>query len=281
MPINVDYGPISTALGLAQKAGKGQGFRQQQQADLAFINSVNQQQAQQDSAYANTIHNAMANDIAKANLQQQASADANNVALTQQKMQQSAQDQNADRAVAQQNANTSQTNAFTNSQRAFDVNQHYDAGDTLKQNKADKPAADNEARLLSAEYRRLLQAQQQAQKNLDASRYDESDMKKLGTRQSVHTPGAIDGHEQQFTSAQQQLAALNQRIKSVDQALAAKTQGVIAPDAAPVNEQVLKNYAGQQSAPDQQPRIVATATNSNGEKVGFDANTGQWIKLGA
>jgi hypothetical protein len=282
MSINVEYGPISTALSLAQQAGEGQRRRLQQQADLAFMDQVTRQKAEADSAYANQIHNAIAVDSTNAQLQQHATAEANDYQLAQQRMQQQAQDNAATQSIQQQNANTAQQNAGTNAQRATDTNEHFDTMDMIRQNKADKPGVDNEYRLMSQEYRRLLSAQQQAQKNLDASRYDENDMKKLGTRQSSTVPGAIEGHEQQYSSAAQTLAALQQQIRSVNDSLNSKTQGVIAPGAAPVNQQVLKNYAGQQSAPDQQPRIVATATNpQTGERIGFDANTGQWVKLGA
>jgi hypothetical protein len=60
--INVNYGPISAALGMAQTAGAGQGNVQAQQLqlqkrqqDMAFINMVQQAQAQADQEHANEI----------------------------------------------------------------------------------------------------------------------------------------------------------------------------------------------------------------------------------
>lgn len=277
MAINVQYGPISSALSLAQKAGNGQRFRQQQQLDQAFIAQVNEQKARDESAYANTIHNALAGDMARQNQQSEDAQRATQNAFNQQQLAQQA-------ALGQQRIAVSEQNANTGQQRAFDVNQHYDTADQIAQQRADRPSTqqNNEYRLASAEYRRLIAAQQAAQKNMNAAMYDEQDMKKLGTRQSMKTPGAIEGHEQQFLTAQKQLADLGTRIQSADQYLQQHQQDTIAPNAAPVNQQVLRNYAGQQSAPDTQSRIVKTATNPDtGEKIGFDANTGQWVKLGS
>lgn len=59
MAINVTYGPISTALGLAEQSGRAAGRRRQSQEDLAFIDLVGKLQAEADQKYANEIQQAL------------------------------------------------------------------------------------------------------------------------------------------------------------------------------------------------------------------------------
>lgn len=59
MPINIQYGPISSALNLAQIAGTGQGVRQRNEDDLAFQQEVDRQKQEQNQAYATQIQQAL------------------------------------------------------------------------------------------------------------------------------------------------------------------------------------------------------------------------------
>jgi hypothetical protein len=60
MAINVQYGPISTGLGLAAQAGEGERVIRQRQLDMEFQKMVQQQQAQADAKYAAEVRTAIA-----------------------------------------------------------------------------------------------------------------------------------------------------------------------------------------------------------------------------
>lgn len=78
MAITVQYGPISSALGLAQVAGQGQGFQIQSQRDLQALQLQNQMQAEIDQRNANTIQMANAQSDLQARMNQQQQQDHQN-----------------------------------------------------------------------------------------------------------------------------------------------------------------------------------------------------------
>jgi hypothetical protein len=127
MPITIQYGPISAALGLAQQAGDGQGFAQQRSSQLAAQQQAQQAQDEIDRQNSTMIQDSMQqqensarNQLSAGAQAQQAASERANYQLQQQgqternlQLQQQIGYQNGMLGVQQQNAATRQTAAGT------------------------------------------------------------------------------------------------------------------------------------------------------------------------
>ncbi len=283
MAITVEYGPISTALNLARQSGEGIRKQRAQQQASEFQQLIAAQQEQQARQRATAISQALAQN--QQSFQNQQSSQAQQLAeqrqqqleqyqtqqLALQQRQQQAQEANA--AVRQEQGQSAiELKKQEEARRALTFGEKETALNALPQDQEQLiraqghlPSGQNQdtTRSLAAEYRRLTMVHRQAEKDLQAASFDENDMKKFGTLPSETVPGAIKGMEDRYNSAKQTVAQLQSRLSSVDQAITQAT---------PVQGQ---------GAPATQPRIVQTATNpQTGQRVGFDANTGQWVAIG-
>jgi hypothetical protein len=302
MAINVDYSPISSALGLAAQAGQGQRRRQQQQVDLQTIGLAQEMQRAADQRHAQEIQQSLeeqriglgAQENADRNrtnsIEQQAQEAYRQQALAQQKdyhdQQLSQQKEIAGTAnsTRQQNADLAATK-FQTQQDAIG-NLPPDQQNVVRAQGHLPSAGQDESRLLIAEYRRLSEVQRQAIKDQQAAAYDPNDTKKILYEPSSTNPQAIKGMEAAFDAAARRSAAAAQRMQQIDEALSGKTSLLQpgAPTAVPaqsVQQIIQANEApNQQSAPGQQPRILARERNpQDGKMWGFDANQGRWIPL--
>lgn len=127
MPITMQYGPISAALGLAQQAGIGQGFAEQRSAQLQAQQLAQQAQDELDKQYATQVQDTMQqqneqqqNQQSQGAMAQKAAMDRAQLQLQQQQeqsrnlqLQQQIGYQNGMLGVQQQNANT-KTSSATN-----------------------------------------------------------------------------------------------------------------------------------------------------------------------
>jgi hypothetical protein len=123
MPITMQYGPISAALGLAQQAGNGQGFAEQRSAQLQAQQLAQQAQDELDKQYATQVQDTMQqqqmqqqNQLSQGEMAQKAAIERANLQLQQQneqnrslQLQQQIGYQNGMLGVQQQNAKTKET----------------------------------------------------------------------------------------------------------------------------------------------------------------------------
>lgn len=312
MAINVQYGPVAAALGLANQAGLGINRQRQQQNDQQFLGLVNDMQARADANHAREISQS----LQEQSLSQQADNDAArlNLSATQNAA------ENALRAaglnldskrvdIAGQNATSNdqyrqgQLDARQQTQQLqqtkFDTQQSgIDALPIDQQNiiraQGHLPAnGQDDSRLLIQEYRRLDSALRQAQKDNQAATYDPNDLKKILSEKSDKHPGAIKGMEAAFDSSSTRVAAIQNRLAQVQAALDSQMNQHMETGMAPATGQpaVSQQAIGQiiqqnqqaltQPAPGQtQPRILAQERNpQDGKMWGYDANQGRWIPL--
>lgn len=120
MAINVQYGDISSALGLALQGGQAVRQRQQQQNDMQFLDLVGNEQARADAAHAQEVSQALGVQKSNADLQMEQrkmdEASQHNVADEGLKQQQiKAQQQEAQDREAQSAALNAQTHQFQQS----------------------------------------------------------------------------------------------------------------------------------------------------------------------
>lgn len=306
MAITFQYGPVASAIGLATKAGQGQRQQDLFNQGLQFNQLINSEQARLDQKNANEVSRALGVDEFNAHLasgdrefqaqQQQQSA---NNQLRQQELQSHDQENTANRAIAQQNANTQAKNADTTAayrtattglqDQKYQTQQ--DALNNLNPDQANmiranghlpgQPQQDQTA-ALTRQYRLLVDEARKLEADRQASAYDENDLKKIGSNPSTTVPGAIAGLEERYSHAADRLKFVQKQMEAAQQQLenpASAPLGSVDPH---LGQQVVKmqQQQGQQQSAPQQPRITATATNpKTGEKIGFDANTGRWVKI--
>jgi hypothetical protein len=308
MAITFQYGPAAGAIGLATKAGQGQRQQDLFNQGIQFNQLINQEQARLDQKNANAIsqalgvdefntHTALADRNFNAEQQQQS---VNNDYRTQEAKSQD-EERAAARAIQQQNANTQAQNANTNSAyrtattdlKNTKYQTQQDALDEMNPDQANMIRANghlpgqqqqDQTRLLISEYRRLDASARQAQKDADAARYDENDVRKLTAQQSTTVPGSIAGMEDRFVQSTQRLQAFQARMKQIDDQINNGTRSAVDPNGTVdknLGQKLIQQQQNpQQSAPAQQPRIVETATNpKTGQRIGFDANTGRWVSI--
>ncbi len=283
MAINVQYGPISTALGLASQAGAGVARQRQREEELAYQEMLRRERETQGRDYANQI---------QAALQAQAGTRADqNIAIQQQRLQQeqqlaqqrmAAQQQAAAQKLALQQQRKVGQQTYISGRGTPEDLAYFEATGKIPetvvpQRPAKEPAPDKQ---LAAEYRRALAALRLADKQIAQHSYDPFNNEQMvaKTTESQNVKGAISGQEAKFQAAQAQKAEVERRLQEIDQQLAGEGllpgEDVVAPG-------VINQIAEQrQTAPTQSPRFVAYARNpQTGERVGYDQNTGQWVKV--
>jgi hypothetical protein len=296
MAIGIQYGPISSALGLAQQAGLAQRQRVVAGQDQAFIEMMQQAQRQADQQYAQEVSSALAEQQSNQNLQlhqqalqQQAAAQTAQQDYNTRHLAATTEAQAASNKVAQQNADTaSDYRSRTNDLAEQKYQDRSDALDTLDPGVANMirasgrlpatgrgsvAAGNNQqvqvVRLLQAEARRAAD---------EIARYDKLKAQTLDFKLGKEVPDPAD-----IVQKKTDLAKLNNEIQHMNQGLISagpgaqvNTQAVL--DAAQQNPQAV-NPQAPQSAPDQQPRIVRVAVNqTTGERIGL-TDTGQLVRL--
>lgn len=300
MAINVDYSPISTALGLAAQAGQGQRRQRQQQIDLQTIGLAQEMQRAADQRHAQEIQQSL--EEQRIGIGAQEHADRNRDAAVGQAAQEAYHQQSLaqqkdyhNQQLAQQKEIAGNTNATQQQNADLAANKFQTQQDAINNLPPDQQnvvraqghlpsAGQDESRLLIAEYRRLAEVQRQAIKDQQAASYDPNDTKKIMYEPSSSNPKAIKGMEAAFDAAARRSSAAQARMDQIDGALSGKTSVLQpgAPTAVPAQsvQQIVQanQNPNQQSASDQQPRIVATATGPNGEKLGL-TDTGQLVRL--
>jgi hypothetical protein len=260
MAINVTYGPISAALGMAQQAGAGQGQvqaqqlqLQKQQRDMELIRMMQQAQAQQDQQDNFAISNALKADDANADLEmKQRAMDAANTQQATENQQRNRQldisqqgvtanDANAQARMAQsqQYHQQSQENFQTNQDR-LNVNSGSDEA-----NRRALDAVRRSASLISAEL-------QKKAKEINSYVIDEN--KDFATKLDP-TPlpggkhvalGMMPKYQAALQAAQQlqqELDGMNQEVVTRTNSLTGKTAPVVDPST------VNKMVAAPQAAP--------------------------------
>jgi hypothetical protein len=294
MSLNVQYGPVSAAIGLAQQAGAGIRKRQQQQSDQDFLQYVQQAQDSANRNSANEISSALQqqsiqaeNDRAAAEFNRQSQNDVVRQQMEQANLnlrtQQESNDQAALKVAQQQRQSGVDLAGQKYTDRTDAISQLPAAAQPYATAGVHQPGATpDEQRLLIAEYRRTQQALATAQKDLKAAEYDPNDMRQMLAEPSTANPKAKKGLEDQYAFASQRTTQLQERIKQLDDALSTRTGSVLQPGAqvgvAPAAAQAI--IQNQQSAPAQQSRILATERNpQDGKMWGYDANQGRWIPL--
>ncbi len=283
MAINVQYGPISTALGLASQAGAGVARQRQREEELAYQEMLRRERESQSRDYANQIQTA---------LQTQAGNRADqNIALNQQRLAQEqqlaqqrilAQQQAAAQKQALQSQRQQGQQAYVAAEGSPEDQAYFAATGRVPETVIPKrpPAAPDPNKALASEYRRALAALRLADKQLKQHSFDPFDSAQMTaqTSESGSVKGAIAGREQEFQAALAQRAELEKRLEDIDTQLAG--DGVL-PGSDAVAPGVINQIAQQrQTAPTQSPRFVAYARNpQTGDRVGYDQNTGQWVKV--
>jgi hypothetical protein len=296
LAINIDYSPISSALGLAQQAGHAQRQRTVAAQDMQFVQMMQQAQQQADQEYANEIRlgqeqdqRKFSNDLAVQNQKRLAEEAANNVLH-----------QNAQTQVAQQNANTAAGNLQSNaayrngnldlSQQRYDLSQQkYDTQQGALDN-----LPDDVANMIRANGHMPGQAQQGNQ-GLAVYKAIEAEAQRVSrevARFDAMKAKTVDGMLGRPVADPPDVAALRQRLQQLNGYLQKQSDllqsgGISVGGQQPaVNPQAVQQIiaaqqaAGSQTAPAQQPRFVQTATNpQTGEKLG-QLPSGQWVRIG-
>ena len=303
MAITIQHGSISSALGLAQKAGRGQRARQVAADDLAFIGLMQDAQADADRNYANEISLALGAQEAQANLnlkadqlRQQSEQDATLNALRQQQaavdnansaarieLRRQALEQGAARVDQGQQKIEQREDSYDTRQLAIDqlppeVQEVVRATGRMPYQPTPRPANmsnDPDIQRLKFELDNL------------KTRYENNERAKNSYGQSS-IKVAAGKHDQRYADLEAASAKLMAAMQAKEAEVIARMQGFASPQPAvpqgTVNQMIRQQGTSPspapQSAPAQQPRIVAVAVNpQTGQKVGFDANTGQWVPV--
>lgn len=262
MAINVTYGPISAALGMAQQGGAGQGQvqaqqlqLQKQQRDMELIRMMQQAQAQQDQQDNFAISNALKADDANADLEmKQRAMDAANTQQVAENQQRNRQLDISQQAVSANDANAqarmSQSQQYhQQGQENFQTNQdRLNANSGLNPEEANRRALDavrRSASLISAEL-------QKKAKEINSYVIDEN--KDFATKLDP-TPlpggkhvalGMMPKYQAALQAAQQlqqQLDGMNSEVVTRTNSLTGKTAPVVDPGT------VNKMVDAQQQAP--------------------------------
>lgn len=243
MAINVQYGPIGTALGLAQQAGAGRRNARVATQDLQFLQMMQQAQAEADRNYANQIQMALQAQQANANNSLRAEAvaadrDRQAQELEFRKQQANLAQQNVQADNTRQNAalqfradQAGQEAATLQSQQAKQAGYLQSLPDgPVKQQALDYFAATGKLpetvipqnprvagsnlpadyRMLDAQYRRTENQLRSAQTVLKALSSGGDPLKESRTM-----PGAIKGQEAQFVQAQARVQEIQKELESL------------------------------------------------------------------
>lgn len=265
MAINIDYGSISAALRLADIAGQGQGAFQGQQAGWKQADVQTQQQQaaldEQNKVNANQIQEAL-----------QGTQQKNQQQYQNQELQVRSAANQQEAAYRNQEALVAQQNAASRNQQVQQTGQYQQGRLGISQQRADD--AENQPDSAPPQNTDIKAAGMLSNqlKVVDGlmkdSAYDPSD---ILSKPSLKTPGAKEGKDDTYTQTKAIRDQLAQKLQEVTTRLSSP-----APSAQPVQQPAA---AGPNVAQGGAPNITKTATNSVGHKVGFDANTGQWVPL--
>lgn len=288
MAITFQYGPVGAAVNAASRAGAGDRQKALFDQGLSFDQLINQEQDAIDRRNANAVSQALGVDEFNTRTGQQDrefQAQQQQQTLTNQLRQQDDQSRDqelaANRAIAQQNANTATKNADTNSTyrtgnldlRTTAATDKTNALDALPPDQAAMiranghlPAAQNQnsTSALAQQYRLLLDEARRVQKDKDAATYNENDIRQMtsGAGPSGSVPGAIAGMEDRFKNSDARLQAITARIKQTETALqnpsANLAGGTVDPNLG--KQLVQSQQPAQQQAPQQQgqPPVVSS-----------------------
>jgi hypothetical protein len=296
MAITVNHGNIASALGLAAQAGRADRNQRVASQDLQFLQLMQQAQQAADRDYANQIQTALnaqhvSNEEAlQSSALQQRAADSRQTQADRDRQyaldagkagyvverdaanrEQRAGDNAASRDLRSQGLDIQQAHQDTRQQTADLRDEKYrtqqTAIDELDPTIQGQVRAggrlhvngDGDTRTLEAEYRRLQTDVAAATKRQKDYTVDPKSLIGPRSEESPTVPGSAKGYEARYQDAQRQIDSARKRMEELDQQLHQKTSG-----AAPATSA---------------PRIVQTAVNASGQRVGFDANSGQWIPL--
>lgn len=249
MPFEIQYGPISAALGLARQAGLAQRQRTVFGQDQDFLNYVQQAQNHQDSLYATQVQNALG--VKEFN---------SNLGLQQQQQNANIQHSNAELELAKsQQAATNAYRQATAQQREESIQNQENRTDLSSQKYGDKQDAiqnlppelqsivqatgrmpyipnsvgqDHSFQQLEAEYKRLTAAEAVEQKTQKNFSVDPKDL--IGPRSEPGTiPGVAKGFEKQYSASQQRLQQIQAAKQQIEGALGNQTQSLLTPGQKP------------------------------------------------
>jgi len=294
MSITFQYGPVGSAISLAQQAGKGQYRRQTAQDDNQFLSQVNAAQRTADDAYSNEIQSALAG----RQLDQRAAQSNVDNQYRQNAFDANAAEQSNDRASRERIATLNQAAISGRQQSNQGFRDERDAGErgylqslpesalktqslayfdaTGKLPASALPqsprsaSADNSGRDLRSEYSRLVSELARTEKELKTSAYDDSksfDNTADGINRSASVPGAISGREARYQAADRTRLAILERLQKLNGALAGRTDSLLGSSQPAVSSQAAQEIiqsrqqpvpqsAGQQSG---NPPVVDSA----------------------
>lgn len=294
MAISLDYSPISAALRLGQQAGEGDRRKQQAQSDLAVLNYGLNAQGQMDDNHAREIGLALQADNMHADNQrandQLKLANARYTAEDKYKYDQlNALNQYRDNSIGLKEDNAAALGGYREKalgvrQQQADASTENAAANTVRANTPHASAANHDTQTLEQEHGRLSRQEAFIAKQMKQFSFDPNDPTDLLAQPSQSVQGAKAGFEARYADAKNTLSAVQQRRQQIEEGLKQRidpllnqqTQAIPAPSA-PVTPG--DQAQSPQSAPSQ-PRIVQTATNpQTGQRIGFDATTGQWVAI--
>lgn len=295
MAINVQYGDISSALGLALRAGEGVRQRTQNQQDMEFLNLVGQEQARADAQHASEISRSLGVDRANADLQMHqrqldsnAAQDTQQNALRQQQIQ--AQQQEAQARLAQSQNEADRNHQFQQADHDMKVQAFQD-----KQSEAQtKEKAIN---ALTPDQQNVVRAtghmpyvSREGDPASQAFKLLEAESRRLGAilqQADAAKSKTLEGQLGQAPPDTADIAKLRLQKSQVDAELQQQTQGLI--QTGKLNNTAIAQQAVEarqqpasqdQTAPAQQPRFLQVKRNpQDGRLWGFDANQGRWIPV--
>lgn len=295
MAITLDYSPISSALALATQAGIGQRNQQmfengvqQSQLSLQAQRELDERNARQielslqGQGIAATNQRANA-ELAMAGKRLDTENDYRNKSLAAlSDYREGTLDQRAQNADALSNYRGSRLDI--QQQQADAASKNADANTT----RANTPrvGASHDMQALESEYGRLSKQEAFVAKQMKQFAYDPNDPTDLLAQPSQAVHGAKAGFEARFADAQRSLTAVQQRRQQIEEGLRQRIDPLLnaqqqgsSPAPSPAAPAAPQQASGQQSAPSQ-PRIVQTATNpQTGQRIGFDAISGQWVSI--
>lgn len=294
MAINVQYGDISSALGLALRAGEGVRQRTQNQQDMEFLNLVGQEQARADAAHANQISQALATDRTNADLQMQQrgldEASAHNQQQEQIRQQQLALQAQENKARLQQAAaENARNHQYQDADHQMKVAAFQDKQDEAQRKEAAINALTPEQQNVVRATGRMPYVPSQGDTNTQAFRLLEAESNRLGTLLHQHdaeVAKTIDAKLGNPIPDSVEIAKIRQQKAAVDAELQQRTQGIVQNgtlnNAAIAKQAVAARQTASQdqTAPAQQPRFLKVERNPNdGQLWGFDANVGAWVPV--
>lgn len=292
MAINVQYGDIGSALGLALRGGEALRQRYQGQQDMQFLDLVGKQQQAADAAHAQEISQALGVQKTNADLavsqQQHDEQSQHNQAeegLRQQQLKQ--QDAETQARMAQTNALNQQTHQFQQSDHNMKVQSFADKQKTEQEKDAAIATLTPEQQaVVKATGRMPYVPNNQGDPDSKAFTLIESESRRIGQQLAQHDTQAgktLEAQLGQPVADPPDVAALRQQKAALDAELAKRSQSMIQNGTlhnAAIAQAAAQARTAAPSAPAQQPRILQTERNPQDGKIwGYDANQGRWIPL--